>query len=81
MSGSGYSMVRVWSLSGLLLHTLRGHMGVVRCLHLDGSRLVSGGDRKAIIVWDIAVSARLSCLSSLGGACMRKECRGRLPTR
>lgn len=56
-------------------------MGVVRCLHLDGSRLVSGGDRKAIIVWDIAVSAHLSCLASLAGACMRKERKGGFPTR
>ena len=63
VSGSGYSVVRVWSQSGLLLHTLRGHMGVVRCLHLDGNRLVSGGDRKAIIVWDLAVRALLNCLN------------------
>lgn len=32
------------------------HLGVVRCMHLDGDKLVTGGDAKKIIVWDYLVS-------------------------
>ena len=40
---------------GNCLHVLRGHIGVVRCLSLKGNILISGGDRKRIIVWNIKV--------------------------
>ena len=40
---------------GSCLHILEGHIGVVRCLALRGDILVSGGDRKRIIVWDVKV--------------------------
>lgn len=41
--------------TGSLLHTLTGHLGVVRCLHINEFRLVSGGDQKKINVWDYRV--------------------------
>ena len=41
---------------GVCLHILDGHIGVVRCLSLRGDILVSGGDRKRIITWDVKVS-------------------------
>lgn len=40
---------------GRLLHTLYEHIGVVRCLSLRNDMLVSGGDRKKIVVWDTKV--------------------------
>ena len=43
-------------LLGLCLHVLDGHIGVVRCLKLKGNILVSGGDQKRIIIWDVQVS-------------------------
>ena len=44
-------------VAGELLHSLREHLGVVRCLHINNERLVSGGDQKKIVVWDYRVSA------------------------
>lgn len=41
---------------GFCLHVLEGHIGNVRCLCLVGNRLISGGDRKRIIVWNAEVS-------------------------
>lgn len=41
--------------AGLSLHILEGHIGIVRCLVLRGTRIISGGDRKRIIVWDAKV--------------------------
>ncbi|CAM9824645.1 unnamed protein product [Lampetra fluviatilis] len=38
---------------GRCLFTLREHVGVVLCLHLLRDRLVSGGNRKKIVVWDV----------------------------
>ena len=37
--------------SGECVHVLLEHLGVVRCLHLHDDRLVSGGDRKKIVIW------------------------------
>ena len=45
--------------TGSCLHTLGEHLGLVRCLCLHGDRLVSGGDRKRINVWDVTVELRL----------------------
>lgn len=42
---------------GVCKFVLEGHIGVVRCLHLKGDRVVSGGDRKRIVVWDVKVWA------------------------
>nr|KAG5699726.1 hypothetical protein BaRGS_022124 [Batillaria attramentaria] len=40
-------------MRGELLHCLQGeHLGVVRCLHINNERLVSGGDQKKICIWD-----------------------------
>jgi len=41
---------------GFCHHVLEGHIGNVRCLCLAGNRLISGGDRKRIIVWNAEVS-------------------------
>lgn len=41
---------------GFCLHVLEGHIGNVRCLCLVSNRLISGGDRKRIIVWNAEVS-------------------------
>ncbi|KXJ26868.1 F-box/WD repeat-containing protein 7 [Exaiptasia diaphana] len=59
-SGSSDSTVRLWSFEGELLHTLCEHIGIVRCLHLTNNRLVSGGDRKKIVVWDIKSGKQLN---------------------
>lgn len=61
-SGSADSTVRLWSHQGVLLHTLEEHIGVVRCLCLSGNRLISGGDRKRIAVWDVKEGKLLSVL-------------------
>ena len=55
VSGSADSTVRVWDYQGQCQWVLEGHIGVVRCLSLHGHRLVSGGDRKRLVVWDIKV--------------------------
>ena len=55
VSGSADSTIRLWDYSGQCRRVLEGHIGVVRCLCLRGDRLVSGGDRKRIVVWDVEV--------------------------
>ncbi len=53
---SMYNYVHYYFLEGLCKFKLDNHLGVVRCLCLtEGNRLVSGGDRKRICVWDIKV--------------------------
>ncbi|PIK45609.1 putative F-box/WD repeat-containing protein 7-like [Apostichopus japonicus] len=51
-SGSADSTVILWNHSGECLRVMDGHIGVVRCLRLMNGRLVTGGDRKKIMVWD-----------------------------
>jgi F-box/WD-40 domain protein 7 len=51
-SGSADSTVRVWNHQGVCLHVLSEHIGIVRCLHLNGSRMITGGDQKKIVVWN-----------------------------
>jgi len=51
-SGYADSAVVIWSIHGDLRHVLDGHIGIVRCIRLQGTRLVSGGDCKRVIVWD-----------------------------
>ncbi|XP_062596857.1 F-box/WD repeat-containing protein 7-like [Saccostrea cucullata] len=51
-SGSSDSNIIVWNYDGNHLHTLTGHLGIVRCLYINEFRLVSGGDQKKINVWD-----------------------------
>ena len=46
-----------FAFAGVCLHVLEGHIGIVRCLELKRWRLVSGGDRKRIIVWNVKVNA------------------------
>lgn len=42
-------------LLGSCLHILDGHVGLIRCLILKGDIIVSGGDQKRIIIWDVKV--------------------------
>ena len=42
-------------LTGFCLHVLEEHIGIVRCLQLFESRLVTGGDQKKLVVWDTQV--------------------------
>ena len=41
---------------GHCVHTLQGHIGVVRCVHLVGDRLISAGDCKKVMVWNTKVT-------------------------
>lgn len=52
VSGSADSTVRVWSWFGGIMHVMREHIGVVRCLSLSDNRLITAGDQKKVIVWD-----------------------------
>ena len=55
-SGGADSLVIVWSRhDGRLLHKLSGHLGIVRFIHMDEHKLVTGGDSKKIIVWNYRV--------------------------
>lgn len=54
-SGGADSLVIIWNFSGELLHKMTGHLGIVRFIHLDEHKLVTGGDAKRIIVWDYKV--------------------------
>ena len=42
---------------GKHLRVLQEHMGVVRCLHINEDRLVSGGDQSMVVVWDYKVDS------------------------
>ncbi len=56
MSGSHDKTIRVWNIktnSPWSVMTLVGHSGEVRCLHLHGDRLASGGTDGTIKVWDL----------------------------
>ncbi|CAF0924589.1 unnamed protein product [Brachionus calyciflorus] len=51
-SGGADSLVIIWNLNGDLLYRLSGHLGIVRFIHIDRYKLVTGGDAKRILVWD-----------------------------
>ncbi|XP_062501703.1 F-box/WD repeat-containing protein 7-like [Corticium candelabrum] len=52
-AGSALSTCKVLTASlGLCLHELKEHLGIVRCLHLTRTRLVTGGDVRKLIIWD-----------------------------
>jgi WD40 repeat protein len=56
-SGGEDSTVKVWDgWTGKLLHTFRGHTGLVSSLAFspDGQRLYSGGRDKTVKVWDLS---------------------------
>ena len=42
---------------GSCRNILEGHMGLVRCLAVRGSKLISAGDRKKVNIWNIEVRA------------------------
>jgi hypothetical protein len=55
-TGSYDGVARVWSLSGSLVHTLRGHKGPIFSLKWNktGNFLLSGSYDKTTIVWDVS---------------------------
>ncbi|XP_070571050.1 F-box/WD repeat-containing protein 7-like [Ptychodera flava] len=59
-SGSADSTVRLWNHQGICINVMREHIGVVRCLCLYGPRLITGGDRKKIVVWDAKTGEKLN---------------------
>jgi F-box/WD-40 domain protein 7 len=56
VSSGADSKVLVWNFEGKLIHEMNGHLGVVRYILMDDYKVVSGGDAKKIIVWDLKVS-------------------------
>jgi len=42
--------------TGHCVHVLQGHIGVVRCVHLVGDRLISAGDCKKVMIWNTKVN-------------------------
>lgn len=56
VASSGGKDIHVWdSVTGKLLHTLAGHTAPARGLaFVDADTLVSGGDDRRVIVWDVA---------------------------
>ena len=62
-----YELVFRFAFAGVCLHVLEGHIGIVRCLELKRWRLVSGGDRKRIIVWNVKVNAGVNPGGGRGG--------------
>lgn len=44
VSGSADSTIRIWSWYGGSLHTLKEHIGVVRCLYLYHDILITAGN-------------------------------------
>ncbi|XP_076804174.1 uncharacterized protein LOC143448357 [Clavelina lepadiformis] len=53
VSGSADSHVRIWNWLGACLHSVHEHIGVVRCIKLRRDMMISSGDQKKIIVWDV----------------------------
>ena len=35
------------------MQVMHEHIGVVRCMHIDEHKLVSAGDKRKVIVWDL----------------------------
>lgn len=57
-TGSYDGVARVWSRTGVLVHTLRGHRGPIFSLKWNrkGNYLLSGSYDKTTIVWDVSGS-------------------------
>ncbi|KAL3914620.1 MAG: hypothetical protein SGILL_006032 [Bacillariaceae sp.] len=57
-TGSYDGVARVWSLSGSLVHTLRGHKGPIFSLKWNkkGNYLLSGSYDKTTIVWNVSTA-------------------------
>jgi WD40 repeat protein len=68
-TGSYDGIARVWSRTGQLIHTLKGHQGPIFSLKWNrmGSFLLSGSYDKSIIVWNLN-GARQAHESGSGGA-------------
>jgi WD40 repeat protein len=69
VSGSDDTTVRVWNLSGALIHTLRGHTAPITCVAvLDGNLIVSGSQDRSLRVWSLQGGEALQVLEghSLG---------------
>lgn len=49
-----FSNNRIWNiLSGECIRILKGHDDIVRCLHFDSKRIVSGSGDGKIKIWDL----------------------------
>ncbi len=56
MNGIIIDFFYMYFTPGERLNMMQEHIGVVRCLTLHGNKLITGGDRKKIVVWDAKVS-------------------------
>jgi WD40 repeat protein len=45
--------LKIWSLDGVLHHTLIGHSNVPRSVQINGKRIISGSYDQSIIVWGL----------------------------
>merc|ERR1719319_1140374 len=72
VSGSLDRTIKVWCVrEPACLQTMdwmtgEGHTGVVRCLQVVGSRILSAADDKTIKVWDLPTGRRLVTLRCRG---------------
>eukprot|EP00040_Diaphanoeca_grandis_P028487 m.165128 g.165128 ORF g.165128 m.165128 type:complete len:502 (+) comp31371_c0_seq1:115-1620(+) len=58
-SGDSKSEIRLWRLDGHPVRVFsRDHIGVVRDIYIDHHKVVSGGDQRRLIVWDLNDSSR-----------------------
>ena len=53
-SSSMDSTIKVWNISGFLIRTLKGHSAGVSCLVQLDDMLISGGEDKRILFWNIS---------------------------
>jgi WD40 repeat protein len=65
-SGDSRSEVRLWNVvSGECMAALtETHIGCVRAVHLGQHRLVSAGDSRRVVVWDLATNGRKAMILS-----------------
>lgn len=76
ISGSADCTVKVWDPSRRGSEhqaTLKGHLGTIRAIASDKSRIVSGSDDRRVLVWDKATSKLLEELKGHDGeiSCVR----------
>eukprot|EP01135_Chromosphaera_perkinsii_P001221 Nk52_evm20s162 gene=Nk52_evmTU20s162 len=62
VSGSDKGLIKVWNKYNELLFTLSGHIGVIRSIAVDSWKIVSAGDRRQIIIWDLKTGKELTMI-------------------
>ena len=58
-SGSSDRTIKIWNTTtGIIIQTLNGHSGTVRCLASfnSGKNLISGSEDRTIKIWDLTYS-------------------------